>query len=295
MITPNKEGPFPLIIFLHGSGPESRDTSRFAAETFAELGIASAIFDKRGVKESDGSFANATFTDLVSDAITIAEHFSKQSNISDIGFFGHSQGGWIAPLAASQWEKSRFVITSAGPAVSPATEAEWEFVYEVKQSHPEKASLVREIVKAWHQGVRTDDFDGYISMRNTYQTESWYQAAGLNQLDVDNHSSFIKNYRRVMDFQPLPVIQQLDVPMLAMFGDNDESIDSVESFNILNQITNARPNIEVKMYSGYGHSLRQSNPGEPELRFPKLPVNYFRNQAEFILRFTATSQTLNIN
>ena len=127
-ITPTQTGPVPAIVFVHGSGPQPRDASRFAAQRFAELGIASIIYDKRGIGETEGELSGVTFESLAADAIAVAEYMLSQPNTSQIGFFGHSQGGWVSTLAASSWDKTNFLITSAGPAVPPAREAHWTVV-----------------------------------------------------------------------------------------------------------------------------------------------------------------------
>ena len=83
------------------------------------------IYDKRGVGNSEGMWHGADFEDLARDGIAAAEFFLTEYDLKYVGFFGHSQGGWIGPLAATLWDKTSFVISSAGPAVSPAREAQW--------------------------------------------------------------------------------------------------------------------------------------------------------------------------
>jgi hypothetical protein len=49
LFTPLGGGPHPAVVFVHGSGAETRwGTSRFYADQFARAGIAALIFDKRG-------------------------------------------------------------------------------------------------------------------------------------------------------------------------------------------------------------------------------------------------------
>ena len=53
LIIPDGGGPFPGVVFLHGSGPQLRDASRFQAQALANRGVASLIYDKRGVGQSN--------------------------------------------------------------------------------------------------------------------------------------------------------------------------------------------------------------------------------------------------
>ena len=42
-----------------------------------------------------------------------------------VGLAGHSQGGWVAPLAASREPAARFVVAFAGPALSQGETDHW--------------------------------------------------------------------------------------------------------------------------------------------------------------------------
>jgi predicted acyl esterase len=54
---PSCNGPHPAVVFIRGSGPDSRDNYRFYADVFARHGIAKRIYDKRGVGASTGDLA----------------------------------------------------------------------------------------------------------------------------------------------------------------------------------------------------------------------------------------------
>jgi dienelactone hydrolase len=284
LFTPEGEGPFPAVVFLHGSGPTTRDANRFAAERFAELGIASLIFDKRGVGESIGSLEGVSFSELADDAVVAATYMSRLGKISKVGFWGHSQGGWIAPLAASLWQQTAFVITSAGPAVSPAREGEWEFIYPMlKVEGGDKfVPQIREIVSTWHQSLRTQSWQIFNTLVSEHHDSYWFKQAGLDSLRAQPSGSFRASYMAIMDYQPLPILKALKSPMLAIFAIDDESIDSKESIAIMNELVLSGVDLKLKLYSGYSHSMRKiSDKGTP-LRFPNHPPGYFEMQAQFI-------------
>jgi dipeptidyl aminopeptidase/acylaminoacyl peptidase len=125
LLLPLTKGPHPAIVFLHGAGAEGRYASRFLAEHFARYGIAALVYDKRGVGKSTGDWKRSDFGDLAEDAIAGISFLQQRKEINprQIGIYGHSQGGMIAPLIASRAKEVAFVISGAGSAV-PLYEAE---------------------------------------------------------------------------------------------------------------------------------------------------------------------------
>lgn len=283
VIIPPGEGPFPGVVFLHGSGPQPKDANRFSAFALAEEGIASIIFDKRGVGQSKGNWQGADFEELAQDGIAVASYFSSLNQIDYIGFFGHSQGGWIGPLAASLWGETAFVISSAGPAVSPAREAQWSFIYNALNAGASEADIpnIRKVVEDWHEGLRSGIWEPFTTGLKELEGESWYSASGLQYLQYPPDPAHMKYYLPFMDYDPIPVLQNLDKPLYAILTPDDESIDAVETEIILKELKAAGKDIQVKLYPGYNHGFRKigTNGG---IRWPGFPEDYFELQAEFV-------------
>ncbi|EIM72392.1 hydrolase, alpha/beta domain-containing protein, partial [Nitritalea halalkaliphila LW7] len=108
---PQTSNPVPLIILLHGSGPNDRNQSLFGhapfhvlAHRLTEAGFAVFRFDKRGVGESDGNFQNAVLSDFMDDARSLIRAFRQQMGDSfpQIGIWGHSEGGTISHALAAE-------------------------------------------------------------------------------------------------------------------------------------------------------------------------------------------------
>ena len=283
VILPVGEGPFPGVVFLHGSGPQPKDASRFSAFALAEEGIASIIFDKRGVGGSKGDWQGADFGELASDGIAVARHFLAMEEIEFAGFFGHSQGGWIGPLAATLWDETAFVISSAGPAVSPAREAQWSFIYNAKAAGAtgKDINLIRNLVENWHEGLRTGEWKLYLSSLELVKTRPWYEVSGLKYLQYPPEPEHLKYYLPFMDHDPIPVLMKLNVPFFAILTPDDESIDALETEVILNELKASGKDIRVKMYPGYNHGFRRLGV-ERQIRWPGFPGDYFKSQAAFI-------------
>ena len=93
------------IVILQGSGGETRwGTNRFIADRFARLGIAALVYDKRGSGGSSGDWKSSSYDDLADDALAGIDLLASRSDIDPkrIGMHGHSEGGIIAPIAATR-------------------------------------------------------------------------------------------------------------------------------------------------------------------------------------------------
>jgi pimeloyl-ACP methyl ester carboxylesterase len=124
---PEGEGPFAAVLLITGSGPQDRDETiaghkpfLLFADTLTRAGYATLRVDDRGVGGSSGDLSRATYDDLTGDVLAGVASLRAHAAIDRerIGLFGHSEGGYLAPLAAGRSADVVFVIMMAGPAVS---------------------------------------------------------------------------------------------------------------------------------------------------------------------------------
>ena len=103
---PDTNNPGPVLVVTHTSNDGTRDFGVYQhlAKFLPPLGIAVFLYDRRGSGESSGDFATAKFFDLAADAQAAIDYLKVRSDIDPkrIGVWGMSQGGWIAPLAATK-------------------------------------------------------------------------------------------------------------------------------------------------------------------------------------------------
>ena len=119
LLTPNGKGPFAAVVFVHGSGPEERSNSKSRAKDFVRRGYAALIYDKRGVGKSGGNQTSVQYfslEDLAGDVGAAVQFLSSRSEIDArrIGLVATSQGGWVAPLAASKNQGIAFLVIISG-------------------------------------------------------------------------------------------------------------------------------------------------------------------------------------
>lgn len=116
LVLPLAPGPHPAVVLVHGSGAAGRSEGRYRSygTFYARHGIAALVYDKRA------GFENATFDDLANDAAAAVQFLLGRRDIDParVGLAGFSQGGWLAPLAASRMPNVAFLILQVGAAVS---------------------------------------------------------------------------------------------------------------------------------------------------------------------------------
>jgi alpha/beta superfamily hydrolase len=110
------------VIVLPGSGVGDRDgvvagvaTLGQLAGAIADAGFIAVRFDKRGYGQSGGRAESATLNDFAEDAISVMKWLSARKDVDPkrIAVAGHSEGAWVALLAASRekrlpgWLRSR--------------------------------------------------------------------------------------------------------------------------------------------------------------------------------------------
>jgi pimeloyl-ACP methyl ester carboxylesterase len=124
---PKKEGSFPAVVLITGSGPQNRDEELCGHKPFLVIsdyltkkGIAVLRFDDRGTGESKGDFNTATTLDFATDVEAAVNYLKTRNeiNFNKIGLIGHSEGGMIAPIVASRSKDISFIVLLAGPGIS---------------------------------------------------------------------------------------------------------------------------------------------------------------------------------
>jgi uncharacterized protein len=124
---PSKDGKYPVVVLISGSGPQNRDGEVLGHKPFLVLsdyltrnGIGVLRYDDRGVGKSTGVFKGATSFDFSKDVEAAVDFLKSRKEIDKkkIGLIGHSEGGAIAPMVAARCKEVDFIVMLAGPGIS---------------------------------------------------------------------------------------------------------------------------------------------------------------------------------
>lgn len=226
LILPPGNVPFPIVVQTHGSGEETREASRGMAYLFAANGIASFIFDKRGCGESSGKEWRASFEEYAHDLLAAVEAVSKmpEIDIRKIGLFGHSQGGWVVPLAYSlKPDKFSFCILSAANAVTPVEENLYAGDEEIRLLGYDEMTIkeIHHFRKIKYDvGISGKGLKDYKnSILPEAEKKPWFKLTGGN---LPDNIFWKKNGY----YDAQPALNSITCPVLLLYAEHDISTDS---------------------------------------------------------------------
>ena len=219
---PNNLQSSTAIVMSQGSGPADRDNDIFfppIRDFFLRQGLAVLCYDKPGVGGSTGNWKQQSFQDRASELLAAVD-FLKQTDahkFQNIGLFGHSQGGWIVFLAASQSNSIDFVISNSGPAISPAEQDKFGLRSTNQQNGLAEADIQQalelheQLVDGAKNELPFDQVSNLIKSRTNLAWESYFS------FDADSWDFF----KKVFNYDPIPAMRGTQCPSLVLLGGKD--------------------------------------------------------------------------
>jgi uncharacterized protein len=114
------------------------------------------------------------FTTLADDVVAATRWLRQQPSVDTarIGLAGFSQGGWVAPLAASKDSGIRFVLVSYGMTMSVAEEDRLEAPLKLRQLGFSDADIreFEQLNAAIHRAAERSFADGWTNVEATVAT-----------------------------------------------------------------------------------------------------------------------------
>ena len=242
LVLPKGNERVPIAVLVHGAEHESARDSYALQRLLPAENVGVFVYDKRGTGASKGKYTQ-DFDTLADDAVAAMREAKRiaGARCARIGYQGGSQGGWVAPLAATRAPVD-FVIVSFGLAVSVIDEDQEEVALEMRlKGHSEeeisKALEVASAAEAVFESNFTKGFERLDAVRAKYRNEPWYK-------DVHgNYTHFILPYTAVearekfkdflpgtpFRYDPIPTLRAVKAPQLWVLGQDDLEAPSAET------------------------------------------------------------------
>ena len=283
---PSKEGVYPVVILITGSGPQNRNEEVFGHKPFLVIsdyltrkGIGVLRYDDRGVGESTGDFVKATSADFATDVESAIAYLKTREEVdkTKIGLIGHSEGGLIGPMVANRSSDVAFIVLLAGPGV-PGDQVllsqqrlignsmgiSEEKLLEAHNTNREIFELVKqsknlEQLKADLTSFIKDQLD---------KTPSEEIPDGMNTeqyiaLQVDQFATPWMRYFIMYD--PARELEKVKCPVLALNGEKDLQVAAKENLEgIKNALEKSgNKNVSIKELASLNHLFQESETGLP--------------------------------
>ena len=274
LTTPKNKKNFPTVILITGSGPQNRNEEAMNHKPFLVIsdyltrnGIAVLRYDDRGVGESEGDYSTANSKDLSRDTEAAIKFLKsrKEINKNKIGLIGHSEGGLIAPMIATNSEDVSFLVLLAGPGLKG------EELLLLQKKLTEQKSGINELAVNKSQEIFKGAYDIISDFRGNddelrnmlkkYFNQKFNNAIGksqLNSLIQQMTSPWMKYF---IKYDPSSVLEKIDVPVLALFGKNDLQVPAIENSKVFEEIDNK--NIQILLLDNLNHLFQESKTGLP--------------------------------
>ena len=298
---PPTPGKHPALVLVHGSGPERRPAG-FWAPYFARQGIAYLYFDKRGAGASTGDWNNATLNDLAADVLAGVRALKANPAIDGrhIGLIGHSNGGWVAPLAASQSSDVAFLIVKSGSALPVADNIVYELEMDMRgvgEFSEEDIANAKGLRALLNRALLTNTgWDELMAAIDRSKNEKWFQYARVQWLQYvqqpldSERNPLLAGFRKQIDFDPSSTWNRIRCPTLVLLGALDANTPTRISAPIIENALrrNGNPDFTVRVLQNANHGLFQAKTGYSveAARLTTFVPGYMEVIAGWVLRHT---------
>ncbi|MCV2351187.1 alpha/beta hydrolase family protein [Paucibacter sp. Y2R2-4] len=284
LLLPSGPGPHPVVLFVHGDGPQDRGLDRYALlmNAFLKAGIACFSWDKPGTGRSlplrksreDLGWQGQTLQQRAEEAAAAMALLAKRPEVDPrgLGLIGFSQGAWVLAEAA-QWPQPQmpaFLITVGG-AVDWASQGEYFTRQRLRREGLGDDEAAVEAVLAWQRAAPQPDLA--LSYADYRQALTRYLSASPPPLGANATPLSAERYRFVALNRQADAsagVHVAQAPFLAVWGAQDLNVDAAASARRYAQLLHAGPidqsnqvlvqqHHAVKVFAGGDHQLLRAD------------------------------------
>ena len=292
----------PLVVMVHGSERTSALNSSYAYSMAAQ-GITVFVYDKRGTGKSGGEYTQ-NFELLAADAAAGLAHAKTMTvgRVTRAGYFGGSQGGWVAPLAASH-SAADFVAIGFGLVASPIEEDREQMVSEARALGLDAAAfeVIDRLSAATSRLLLSDFSEGYdelAKVRRELAQRPWAQkirgeySGEIVRLTDDELRRLgrarFDNVELIWDYDSVAALKRVNVPVLWVLAGEDREAPIETTQAALLQLKKAGKPIDVYLFPDTDHGMMEfiTNP-DGSRRATRITDGYLRLLGDWIKGQTA--------
>ena len=277
---PASKGNFPAVVLVTGSGQQNRDEEVgkhkpfwIIADYLTRNGIAVLRFDDRGAGGSTGNFSLSTTGDFADDALEAIKYLQSRHEInpSNIGIIGHSEGGTVASIAASESPEVAFIVSMAGAFENFEDVVLDQIMGQLKQQGTKDEDIETE--RVWRKqiyqiaGEKTDSATAAKQLWDIYGSLSQDQIKRLNwpkgRQDAQIRQVLNPWWRYILALDNKTTLMKVKCPVLAIYGELDHQVDPLKNIPVIEEGLKEAGNKDftVKKLPGLNHLFQTAGTG----------------------------------
>ncbi len=252
---PKTEGKHPAVVMITGSGSQNRDEELFGFKPFKIIadyltrnGIAVLRYDDEGVGGTTGkNVMQYTTEDFAGDVLKAVEFLKTRNDINpeQIGLMGHSEGGIIAPLAASKSKDIAFIVLMAGTGVKgiDIIKEQSALIMRADNTPEEDIKANDELLDKGYKIIESngnleelrpemekEELRSYNSLpeekKNAIKDKNEYVKTMVDAQIHQFSSPWIKFF---LSYDPAPTLEKVKCPVLMLFGALDLQVPPAQN------------------------------------------------------------------
>ena len=294
---PPRPGKHPAILIVHGAGStdvfhgEGAYNGRYdeMRAAFRSVGVATVVWDKAGDGCSGGRYIHPDDIYGRADEVHLAIQAVKRRadiDASRIGLWAISHGGWVAPMVAVRTRDVAFLILVSSPAKDFYSTWGYQAHQQLRaDSIPE--AQAREAIAVMHRalnlsdlGASFEEFSAAVAPLRKYPVfrEKFGLTGGTEQSYAAGRDP---RFSRTWTTSADRFLADVDVPVLALFGNRDIQVDWRQSVEVFRDVFAHSGNqaAKIKVFRNADHNLFAARTKDAPPRF----VNgYLATMAEWL-------------
>lgn len=285
-----------LAVLVHGSERTGWLDRAYMPYMLASQGLSVFAYDKRGTGQSEGTYTQ-NFETLALDAVQAlkAARQAYRPGFRAEGYVGFSQGGWVAPLAATT-SNVDYIVVAYGLIISPLEEDAEQIVQEMQAlgygetdvTNAKRLAVFagRVLASRFTQGV-----DQFLALRARFASEPWLgQIEGeftgelVRAEESDLRSGKVGDLRESeldWDYDAYGVIRSLSIPQFWILAGEDRQAPVQLTKNRLRDLQDEGYPVYTALYPNTDHGVVQFIEDDNGSRtYTGYPDSYFRLLAD---------------
>jgi hypothetical protein len=270
----------PAVVLVTGTGQQNRDEEVgrhkpfwILADYLTRNGIAVLRVDDRGVGGSTGNFDSSTSLDFAEDALAgVAFLKSRQEvNPEKIGIIGHSEGGSVAPLAASKSSDIAFIVSMAGVFENFEDVVLDQLMNQLRSQGISEADI--EFERSWRKkiyGIASEDTDSSSAAIKLWEIYGMLTKDEISRMNwpkgrQDHQVKQVLNpwWRYALSLDNKSVLMKVKCPLLAIYGGLDQQVNPGRNIAVVESAIKegGKNRIEVVELPGLNHLFQTAKTG----------------------------------